>query len=85
MRGRWHASWRATPSRQPLGVHVKDIVLTTWWCAGARLTAYELVYDGLPATLICDSAAAALMAAGKVDAVSGSALLLQRAMVHEMR
>ncbi len=37
--------------------------------AGARLTAFELVHDGLPATLICDSAAAALMAAGQVDAV----------------
>ena len=36
---------------------------------GARLTAYELVHDGLPSTLICDSAAAALMAQGKVDAV----------------
>lgn len=37
--------------------------------AGARLTAYELVHDGLPATLIADSAAAALMSAGRVDAV----------------
>jgi 5-methylthioribose kinase len=37
--------------------------------AGARLTAFELVHDGLPATLICDSAAAALMGAGRVDAV----------------
>ena len=37
---------------------------------GARLTAYELVVDGLqPATLICDSAAAALMASGAIDAV----------------
>lgn len=36
---------------------------------GARLTAYELTHDGLPSTLICDSAAAALMASGKVDAV----------------
>ena len=37
---------------------------------GARLTAYELVCDGLqPATLICDSAAAALMAGGGIDAV----------------
>jgi|APGre2960657444_1045066.scaffolds.fasta_scaffold00194_14 5-methylthioribose kinase len=37
---------------------------------GARLTAYELVQDGLgPATLICDSAAAALMAQGQVHAV----------------
>ncbi len=38
-------------------------------CPGARLTAYELMHDGLPATLICDSAAAALMAQGQVDAV----------------
>lgn len=37
--------------------------------AGARLTAFELAHDGLPATLICDSAAAALMGAGRVDAV----------------
>lgn len=37
--------------------------------AGARLTAYELVHDRLPATLICDSMAAALMAQGKVDAI----------------
>jgi len=37
---------------------------------GARLTAYELVTDGLtPATLVVDSAAAALMASGAVDAV----------------
>ena len=37
---------------------------------GARLTAFELVHDGLePATLIADAAAAALMAAGQVDAV----------------
>ena len=37
--------------------------------AGARLTAYELVHDNIPATLIADSAAAALMAAGRVDAI----------------
>lgn len=36
---------------------------------GARLTAFEMVHDGLPATLICDSAAAALMLSGQVDAV----------------
>lgn len=37
---------------------------------GARLTAFELVHDGLePATLIADSAAAALLAAGQIDAV----------------
>eukprot|EP00270_Netrium_digitus_P009914 TRINITY_DN3048_c0_g1_i1.p1 TRINITY_DN3048_c0_g1~~TRINITY_DN3048_c0_g1_i1.p1 ORF type:complete len:799 (-),score=259.48 TRINITY_DN3048_c0_g1_i1:39-2378(-) len=36
---------------------------------GARLTAYELVHDGIPATLIADSAAASLLASGVVDAV----------------
>lgn len=42
---------------------------TSCWHAGSRLTAYELVQEGLPATLIADSAAAALMAEGCVDAV----------------
>ncbi len=36
---------------------------------GARLTAYELVRDHIPATLITDSMAAALMAQGKIDLV----------------
>jgi len=36
---------------------------------GKRLTAFELVYDKIPGTLICDSAAAYLMSLGKVDAV----------------
>ncbi|XP_042485902.1 methylthioribose-1-phosphate isomerase [Macadamia integrifolia] len=36
---------------------------------GSRLTAFELVHDKIPATLIADSAAAALMKAGKVNAV----------------
>lgn len=36
---------------------------------GARLTAYELVADSLPGTLICDSAAAALMREKTIDAV----------------
>ena len=36
---------------------------------GARLTAYELVHDGIPATLIADGMAAALMARGEVDLV----------------
>ncbi|MED6119505.1 hypothetical protein PIB30_012412 [Stylosanthes scabra] len=36
---------------------------------GSRLTAYELVHDKIPATLIADSAAAALMKARRVDAV----------------
>jgi methylthioribose-1-phosphate isomerase len=36
---------------------------------GARLTAWELLGAGIPATLITDNAAAALMRAGDVDAV----------------
>lgn len=36
---------------------------------GARLTAYELKADGIPATLITDNMAGALMAQGKVDCV----------------
>ena len=34
---------------------------------GARLTAYELVSDHIPATLIADNMAASLMAKGKID------------------
>lgn len=36
---------------------------------GSRLTAFELVHDKIPATLIADSAAAALMKDGRVNAV----------------
>lgn len=36
---------------------------------GSRLTAYELVYEKIPGTLICDNMAAALMARGDVDAI----------------
>lgn len=36
------------------------------WLQGARLTAWELVQEGIPATLIADSAAAYLMKQGKV-------------------
>lgn len=36
---------------------------------GSRLTAFELVYENIPATLIGDSAAAALMNAVRVKAV----------------
>ena len=40
---------------------------------GSRLTAFELVYEQIPATLIVDSAAAALMQTGQVDAVVAGA------------
>ncbi|QQS54916.1 MAG: S-methyl-5-thioribose-1-phosphate isomerase [Candidatus Competibacteraceae bacterium] len=36
------------------------------WLQGARLTAWELVRDGIPVTLLADGAAAALMREGKV-------------------
>jgi methylthioribose-1-phosphate isomerase len=36
---------------------------------GARLTAFELVKDGIPATLIADNMAGSLMAAGRIDIV----------------
>ena len=36
---------------------------------GARLTAWELQQDGIPVTLIADSAAGFLMSRGKIDAV----------------
>jgi methylthioribose-1-phosphate isomerase len=37
------------------------------WLQGARLTVWELAQDGIPATLIADSAAAWLMKSSKVD------------------
>ncbi len=36
---------------------------------GARLTAWELMADGIPTTVICDNMAASLMHAGKIKAV----------------
>ncbi len=36
---------------------------------GARLTAWELMHDGIPTTVLCDNMAASLMLRGKVQAV----------------
>jgi methylthioribose-1-phosphate isomerase len=36
---------------------------------GARLTAWEMQAEGIPCTVLCDNAAGALMAQGKVDCV----------------
>jgi methylthioribose-1-phosphate isomerase len=36
---------------------------------GARLTAWELMADGIPTTVICDNAAASLMRAGRIHAI----------------
>jgi methylthioribose-1-phosphate isomerase len=55
--------------------HRRDPSLHVWvdetrpLLQGARLTAWELEQEGIPATLVTDSTAAWLMAQGKVDAV----------------
>ncbi len=36
---------------------------------GARLTAWEMMHDGIPTTVLCDNMAATLMRQGKIDAV----------------
>jgi methylthioribose-1-phosphate isomerase len=36
---------------------------------GARLTAWELMHDGIPTTVLCDNMAAGLMRQGKIQAV----------------
>lgn len=36
---------------------------------GARLTAFELVHEGMNATLICDSMVSALLKTGTVSAI----------------
>jgi methylthioribose-1-phosphate isomerase len=36
---------------------------------GARLTAWELMHDGIPTTVICDNMAASMMSRGKIQAV----------------
>ncbi len=36
---------------------------------GARLTAWELMHDGIPTTVLCDNMAASLMHQGKIQAV----------------
>jgi methylthioribose-1-phosphate isomerase len=39
------------------------------WLQGARLTAWELLQDGIPTTLIADNTAGHLMACGEINAV----------------
>ncbi|MFA5982464.1 MAG: S-methyl-5-thioribose-1-phosphate isomerase [Methylococcaceae bacterium] len=55
---------RSAYKRQPLNVYAGE---TRPWLQGARLTVWELSQDGIPATLIADSAAAWLMKSGKID------------------
>jgi methylthioribose-1-phosphate isomerase len=55
--------------------HHRDPTVTVWvdetrpLLQGARLTAWELEQDGIPATLLTDSTAGWLMADGRIDAV----------------
>lgn len=55
---------RSAYRRKPLAVYAGE---TRPWLQGARLTIWELSRDGIPATLIADSAAAWLMKSGAVD------------------
>lgn len=55
---------RSRYHRQPVKVYAGE---TRPWLQGARLTVWELSQDGIPATLIADSAAAWLMQSGAVD------------------
>ena len=57
------------------GLHARGALETLWvnetrpYLQGTRLTTWECQQDDLPHTLICDSAAASIMARGDVDAV----------------
>ncbi|MBS1714306.1 MAG: S-methyl-5-thioribose-1-phosphate isomerase [Armatimonadetes bacterium] len=59
--------------------HAEGKIAQVWSCEtrprqqGLRLTAWELLHDGIPFQSIVDSAAASLMAAGKVDLVVAGA------------
>ncbi|MGZ5017482.1 MAG: S-methyl-5-thioribose-1-phosphate isomerase [Methylobacter sp.] len=55
---------RSVYQRQPTPVYAGE---TRPWLQGARLTIWELAQDGIPATLIADSAAAWLMKSGAID------------------
>ncbi len=55
---------RSVYGRQPLPIYADE---TRPWLQGARLTVWELAQDGIPATLLADSAAAWLMKSGVVD------------------
>jgi methylthioribose-1-phosphate isomerase len=55
---------RCLYSREPVKVYAGE---TRPWLQGARLTVWELSQDGIPATLIADSAAAWLMRSGAID------------------
>lgn len=55
---------RSAADRQSLKVYAGE---TRPWLQGARLTVWELAQDGIPVTLLVDSAAAWLMKSGAID------------------
>ena len=55
---------RSAYRRQAITVYAGE---TRPWLQGARLTVWELAQDGIPSTLIADSAAAWLMKSGAID------------------
>ncbi|HCT98604.1 MAG TPA: S-methyl-5-thioribose-1-phosphate isomerase [Methylococcaceae bacterium] len=55
---------RSVAARQSVAIYADE---TRPWLQGARLTVWELAQDGIPATLIADSAAAWLMKSGAID------------------
>jgi len=55
---------RSVVKRHPVNIYAGE---TRPWLQGARLTVWELAQDGIPVTLIADSAAAWLMKSGRVD------------------
>jgi len=55
---------RSAYQRERINVYAGE---TRPWLQGARLTVWELAQDGIPATLIADSAAAWLMKSGAID------------------
>lgn len=55
---------RSARQRQPVAIYAGE---TRPWLQGARLTVWELAQDGIPATLLADSAAAWLMKSGVID------------------
>ncbi len=55
---------RSAYQRKHINVYAGE---TRPWLQGARLTVWELAQDGIPSTLIADSAAAWLMRSGAID------------------
>ena len=55
---------RSAYARNPIKIYAGE---TRPWLQGVRLTVWELAQDGIPVTLIADSAAAWLMKSGVID------------------